>query len=347
MGEIMRILLRKSLYDEITETMEKSTWTQAGKHLETRTDKKGHLVHKWVSNSKNKPTPKRKGNQGLIDYLYNRESCTGKFRDGTEGTQPVDSMEKLWDECQAANKSFSDFSESVKQKAGAIKPILVKRSELKGQERAKEKLWEDEMEARNKTNTIGKFVEGNSLHDPKAVFHAKTLRDVDGHTFCCKSVVDVAKMLRYFDKQPNIIRIKNNFAKPSPVGYSDINMNIRLPNGTVAEIQLNTTANMVAKNVYGHSLYEVYRSVHSDPKYNNLATLMGNAQKKLYEMSNNLSKTGIFPDTENILGFEYKPYADLIRADVRAALPEIEMAHNEKKIDDKTYKHVQELVSRL
>lgn len=342
----MIIMVEKSILDEF-ESIEKSTWTQAGKHLETRTDKKGHLIHKWISNDKNKPNPKRKGSQELLDFLYSSNSIKKGFRDGTKGVQPSDSIEEVWRQCQEATKSFSDFSEDVKQKAIAIKPVLVKRKELKGQERAKEKLWDDEKDNRVKNNIIGAYVEGDSYKDPNAVFHAETLRDVDGHTFCCKTVQDVAKMLRYFDKQPNIIRIKNNFATPSPVGYSDINMNIRLPNGTIGEIQLNTTANMVAKNVYGHSCYEVYRSVKSDPKYKNLANLMGKAQKKLYGMSNELSKNGKFPDTEDVFGYKYEPYANAIRGDVRAALPEIELAHNEKKIDDKTYKHVQELLEKL
>ena len=69
----MKIYFKKSLVEDF-ESIEKATWTQAGKHLETRTDKKGHLIHKWISNDKNKPNPKRKGSQELLDFLYSSNS---------------------------------------------------------------------------------------------------------------------------------------------------------------------------------------------------------------------------------------------------------------------------------
>ena len=71
-------------------------------------------------------------------------------------------------------------------------------------------------------------------------------------------------MLTHLDGMKEVARIKNNFAKPtSPesVGYSDINANIKLSNGAIVELQVNTTANMVAKERYGHALYEVWRSI--------------------------------------------------------------------------------------
>ncbi len=88
------------------------------------------------------------------------------------------------------------------------------------------------------------------------------------------------KVLEYLGTRQDMIRIKNNFAQPSPLGYSDCNVNIRLSNGTVAEIQLNTAANMVAKERYGHALYEVSRAIGSNPEYSELKTIMSEAQRK-------------------------------------------------------------------
>lgn len=59
----MIIMVEKSILDEF-KSIEKATWTQAGKHLEKHTDKKGHLIHKWISNDKNRPNSKHRGNQG-------------------------------------------------------------------------------------------------------------------------------------------------------------------------------------------------------------------------------------------------------------------------------------------
>lgn len=69
----MKIMLEKSLYDELSETLEKSTWTQAGKHLETRTDKKGHLIHKWIKNGDNQPSRKYPGMRQGEEKNFDRE----------------------------------------------------------------------------------------------------------------------------------------------------------------------------------------------------------------------------------------------------------------------------------
>ena len=158
--------------------------------------------------------------------------------------------------------------------------------------------------------------------------------------------------MQHFDKQPYVARIKNNFAKPSEVGYSDINMNIKLSNGAIVELQLNTTANMVAKERYGHALYEVYRAIASNPKYKQLADLMGNAQKKLYGMSNDYSVKGNYPDdvpNGNIYDEDYKhePYAAAIRGYVNQAMPMFKEAAASGAFNTDTIKHFQHLVDYI
>lgn len=284
-----------------------------------------------------------------IRNLYDARRLAPTFRDGTDGLQPesCDTLDGMWNAAKKAMPDFSKYSEGVREKFKDISPILLKRQTLKGQERAKEKLRADEMDARKYAQKFNDIVDDTDAENP--IYHCRTLRDVDGHTFCCKNIEDVSKMLDYFvgDKK-NIIRIKNNFANPSSVGYSDINMNIRLPNGTIAEIQLNTTANMVAKENYGHALYEVWRSVNANPKYKSLADSMGAAQKKLYGLSNELSKSGNFPsEITNPFGATYKPYGEAIRMEVRKALPGIQLAYNAGDIDQKTYDHFQNLLKKL
>jgi hypothetical protein len=55
--------------------------------------------------------------------------------------------------------------------------------------------------------------------------------------------------------------VKNRFEKPTPSGYRDIMMNIKLPNGHIAEIQVNTKDMVVAKERKGHPLYAVEREL--------------------------------------------------------------------------------------
>jgi hypothetical protein len=172
-------------------------------------------------------------------------------------------------------------------------------------------------------------------------------------------VADVGKMLAAFNKDKNVIRVKNNFAKPNDLGYSDINMNIRLPNGTIAEIQLNTTANLVAKERYGHSLYEVHRSLKDKEGYKDLVGIMEDAQRALYGLSNRDSRRGTYKpseavseairngDTGAIFKEEHKEYADVIKPFVKRAIPMFKRAEESGDIDPKVAGHFRDLVKRL
>lgn len=47
----------------------------------------------------------------------------------------------------------------------------------------------------------------------------------------------------------NVPRIRDRFAEPQKSGYSDIIANVRLPNGHIAEVQINVTAMIEAKEI--------------------------------------------------------------------------------------------------
>jgi hypothetical protein len=55
--------------------------------------------------------------------------------------------------------------------------------------------------------------------------------------------------------------VKNRFEKPTPSGYRDIMMNITLPNGHIAEVQVNTKEMVIAKERKGHPLYAIEREL--------------------------------------------------------------------------------------
>lgn len=272
----------------------------------------------------------------------------------TDGMQPesCDTIEGLKSTIEAVRGEFSNFTDSVCQKFLALNPIVMKRQALKSEDRIKEKLRED---AKSESNSdIAK-----QIYDEKTdTYHCRTIRDCDGHTICLNSVEDVANILKHLDGRKEVARIKNNFGKPSPVGYSDINCNVKLSNGAIVELQVNTTANMVAKERYGHALYEVYRSVKGNSKYDKLAEIMGEAQKALYGLSNKYSKEGNFPTRDipkgkdgnaNIFDGEYKhaPYAAAIRSHVDKAMPLFEQAKREGVLTDKTIEHFEHLINYI
>lgn len=272
----------------------------------------------------------------------------------TDGMQPesCDTIEGLKSTIEAVRGEFSNFTDSVCQKFLALNPIVMKRQALKSEDRIKEKLREDQKQ--NDLNGCKDIV-----YDEKSdTYHCRTIRDCDGHTICLNSVEDVANILKHLDGRKEVARIKNNFGKPSPVGYSDINCNVKLSNGAIVELQVNTTANMVAKERYGHALYEVYRSVKGNSKYDKLAEIMGEAQKALYGLSNKYSKEGNFPTRDipkgkdgnaNIFDGEYKhaPYAATIRSHVDKAMPLFEQAKREGVLTDKTIEHFEHLINYI
>lgn len=289
-----------------------------------------------------------------VEILMDKTFVQSGWRNGSDGLQPksFDTIEGLYKGVEAVQKEFNDLSESVKEQFKELNPLLLKRTSLKGVDRVKEKLREDAKDSLTKAREAGDLNFKPKEYDEKTdTYHCRTIRDCDGHTFCMNSLEDVSKVMQFYNKQGYVVRMKNNFAKPSPVGYSDINMNIKLSNGAIVEMQLNTTANMVAKERYGHSLYEVYRSVGSNPKYNELKDLMSKAQESLYGLANQHSKNGNFPEVPNgnIFAKEYKyqPYADSIKDYVEKALPMFEQAKKDGVLNKKTIEHFEHLVSYI
>ena len=288
-----------------------------------------------------------------VRFLMDSNSVQAGWR-GTDGMQPksCDTINGLLKSVDAVRGEFNDISEDVKEKFADLNPILLKRKTLKSEDRIKEKLREDQKQIDYKAQLKGEEPEPECYDAKTDTYHCRTIRDCDGHTFCMKSIDDVEKLLQYYNKQDYVARIKNNFAKPSAVGYSDINMNIKLSNGVIVEMQLNTTANMVAKERYGHAMYEVYRAIASDPKYSKLAETMANAQKALYKMSNEYSVKGNYPDDipgGNIYDKAYKhePYAKAIRGFVNQAVPLFKEAAANGALNSTTIEHFNNLVDYI
>ena len=312
-----------------------------GKDGITIVSDKGILHHiKWDGV---KSVDQAVSHQDAMRLLMDVNGIDRNWRNGDDGMQPesCDTIGGLLEAAGAARGDFNKLSGEYAEKFAELSPILIKRPELKGLPRIKEKLQTDEkMEGK-----------GEKYDSKTDTYHCRTIRDIDGHTFTLKTIADVSKMLVAFDRDRRIARIKNNFADPTNLGYSDINMNVRLPNGTIAEIQLNTTANLVAKERYGHSLYEVWRTINggeeeTKTKHAELLGLMIDAQKALYKRSNQHSKEGTFKlsnavqseiDGGNagaIFKEENQDYAQIIKPFVEKALPLFEKAVKEGLFPD-------------
>ena len=300
-----------------------------------------------------------KDSNKILNFLKDKKSVSKGWR-GTDGYQPesCDTLEGLYKTIKAAQDEFNAFTDSIAKQYEALNPIVMKRTSLKSKDRIEEKLREDQKDIDYKANLKGEKPIPECYDEKTDTYHCRTIRDCDGHTICVNNLEEVANILYTLNSRKEVARLKNNFATPTPVGYSDINANIKLSNGAIVELQVNTTANMIAKERYGHALYEVYRSVESNPKYKKLADLMGEAQKNVYGLSNKYSEKGNYPVSEIPLGkdgnrnifdanYKHEPYAAACRKQVNEAIPLFEQAKKDGVLNAKVVEHFEHLIEYI
>lgn len=178
--------------------------------------------------------------KAMVDWLIDGERTDNlKTIDKNKLVQPSGDLDQLYKLAEEARGGFKAFMEKAQEATGAKR--LMSRPVLKDRKRVLEKMKED------------------------GAKDASQIYDIDGHTLIYDDLAGVARGLKYFMEQGAAIRIKNNFAKPSMQGYRDVNINIKLPNGMISEIQLNTEAMMEAKDGPGHIFYEVFREARQSP----------------------------------------------------------------------------------
>jgi len=308
-----------------------------------------------------------------IRKIYDKEAIVGGWRGGDDGTQPesCDNIGGLLKAAESDRENLNKLTGKYADIFADLSPVLIKRPVLKDEVRIKEKLREDEEAARKKDPEYKKHKKGAIYDKETDTYHCRTIRDTDGHTLTLNSVADVGKLLHSFNEDEVVIRIKNNFADPTDLGYSDINMNVRLPNGTIAEIQLNTTANLVAKERYGHSMYEVWRTINGmdddvKKEHAELLELMIDGQKALYGKANEFSKDGTYQlnasvkseidngNTAAIFKEDNPEYVRITKPFIEKALPLFERAvkeglfpKTEEGKENKAIGHFRELAERL
>jgi hypothetical protein len=84
------------------------------------------------------------------------------------------------------------------------------------------------------------------------------MRDLVRGSVIVESPTDAQRVRAEIERQFDVVRVKDRFAEPLPTGYSDMLINVRMPNGSYAEIQVHIPEMIAAKSI-GHSLYEIER----------------------------------------------------------------------------------------
>lgn len=197
-----------------------------------------------------------------IDDLYRdatkgQEEFTGILEEVKKGPPPASMM---------MINSVADYNAVIDNFQKGSKGPVVILAALKGRDRLTQKVTD---EYKGDPSLVGDVVRGTVAVD--------SIYDIDGVLDNLKSAGVVLA------REP-----KNRFDKPTDSGYRDLMMNIRLPSGHIAELQVNTKAMFLAKDK-GHKLYERERVLEvsikdgtASKKEQSEYLKLQKAQKKLY-----------------------------------------------------------------
>jgi len=219
----------------------------------------------------------------LSDYAEKGEPMKTKpdirknmVREFGESTQPVKSLDELYDRARAEEPAFRAMVEHIAEATGS-KPKFgpeVGGSILKTRESSERKL---------KDELGGDFTK---------------LRDVLRGTVVGDSVEKTRDAAAAFiaKQGDNVLRVKDRHVGSSPSGYRDILVNFRTPGGLVAELQFNSKAMTQAKEEQGHKLYDSIRT----------GSLAGKSFDELQEMARTIYEKAYQTDGDGNWGMEGK-----------------------------------------
>lgn len=155
---------------------------------------------------------------------------------GERGHAGVQTLDQAYEQAAAA---LPGFVAAVRDIAGRNGAAVSFRDGLKGRERA---------EAKAKRSGPG------------------MIRDLVCGTVIARDQAGIRSILDAVGKSFEIVRVKDKFAQPQADGYRDMLVNVRTPNGHVAEIQVSTREMAEAKSLLGHKIYNVTRELQELPE---------------------------------------------------------------------------------
>ena len=92
---------------------------------------------------------------------------------------------------------------------------------------------------------------------------AARITDLARSSVIFKTEEQVLQALKMLQDNMNVIRIKNRFQSPVN-GYRDVLLNVLMPNGHIAEVQLHLLSILETKYKYGDEIYREIRTIEAD-----------------------------------------------------------------------------------
>ena len=178
-----------------------------------------------------KLTPKQ-----LSTSLWAREVVAANSL-GKPPRQNTRDLDTLYGEAAVADKDLKRMTRSVAANTGGT-AVFPPRGGLKSRKRAKEK------------------IEVELGGDPSL------LMDISRSSIEYDDVDQVYRALQFILRQGyGVIRLKDRALEPLPSGFWDIHLNLRMPNGHIAELQLHQKKIRQYSTQKGHELYERIREM--------------------------------------------------------------------------------------
>jgi hypothetical protein len=178
--------------------------------------------------------PKRGWKTNLdLEHIKFSQSVSAKIKQH-QLAQKTNNIDALYKQAEIAHIELKKLTDNIAQSTNG-KPVVPEK--LKSMERARDK--------------IAIEFEGD----------ASKLFDISRSTIVYDSISDLYLGLQKIDSSVEVVRIKDRFVKPTSVGYRDILLNIRQPNGHITELQLAISEILEVKDGEGHKLYEQIRKI--------------------------------------------------------------------------------------
>lgn len=172
-----------------------------------------------------------------VDALQDYEGAPPVFMPDADRTRLEAAIAPLLERAKAQNEAFKAKVVTVAARLRA-KP---KTAGVKGVKRAAEKMFQEEV-------------------DTGKAFDETWLKDLVRGSIVVETEAEVPGAIEAIRESFDVVRVKDRFANPLSTGYRDVLINVRLPDGMWAELQVHIPEMLAAKEL-GHLLYEVERAL--------------------------------------------------------------------------------------
>lgn len=272
--------------------------------------------------------------------LYNPSLVSNSWKISPVLPEEAKDIQGLYALSGEAKQEFIENTRAIISSVKNIVPLFVEEGRRKTEGEIKNYLLNKQKDYENHGGTYSRF-----YNKETGEYDTRYVDNVLQTLVLFGTLMELQRVLLAFLDDDSTVRVKNNFAMENPVGYGNVVVNSKLPNGLIAEVELGVVSDFIAYG-YGSVLNDIYRLVCHDAEFISFSGSLKKTQKKLYSYSTELSD-GDFPDVDDVFDFDYAPYEKLIKEDIKNMIPDYKKALEKGLIDKKTDERFRKLCERI